>query len=49
MQFVGAALTGSLINSAMVWVNGQYQADIDDVIDASLAIFIGTVNQLHLN
>lgn len=49
MQFVGAALTGSLINSAMVWVNSQYQANIDDVIDTSLAIFIGTVNQLQLN
>ncbi|MAI63781.1 MAG: hypothetical protein CL600_02680 [Alteromonas sp.] len=48
MQFIGAALTGSLINSALVWVNSQYEASIDDVIDASLAIFNGTVNQLRL-
>lgn len=46
MQYVGAALTGSLINAAIVWMRSNYATPMDEVVDATLKVFIGTVNML---
>lgn len=45
MQYIGAALTGSLINSAMVWVNSKYEISIEEIVDVTLNVFVGTVSQ----
>lgn len=46
MDFVGVALAGAVMHAGVVWVRSAYTAPIEVVVDATLKVLIGTVNQL---
>lgn len=47
MEYVGAALAGAVMHSGVVWVRSDYAAPVAVVIEATLKVLIGTVNQLR--
>ena len=46
-EFVGAALAGAVVNAGIVWVRSRYAASLEDVVDATLTVFLGTANLLQ--
>lgn len=46
-EYVGAALAGAVINAGIVWVRSRYAASLEDIVDATLTVFLGTANLLQ--
>lgn len=46
-EYVGAALAGAVINAGIVWVRSRYAASLEEIVDATLTVFLGTANQLQ--
>ncbi|WP_414828891.1 TetR/AcrR family transcriptional regulator [Alteromonas sp. H39] len=46
-EYVGAALAGAVINAGIVWVRSRYAVSLEEIVDATLTVFLGTANLLQ--